>query len=94
MASGVTIDEALRRVRARWSHDPLDPIDVAERVALRLRDAEDIEHRVSAVPAGTTVAARVFLRFPKGWASGYVHTLREVDDVIGRLIAKACGADR
>ena len=94
----MTHEEALARIRARWSHPPLDPRDVEERVALRYRDA-------AAPPRVAVVACRPACRLfvllhddedirRREWTSAYVHRTADVDQVLHMLEARAPRAGR
>lgn len=80
------VEEAIARCRARWSHPPIDVVDVEERVAVRLDAGEDRLVRVLAFPP----AVRIFVEHAGGrWRSAYVHHLEEVDAVLERLLRPA-----
>ncbi len=96
----MTPEQAIAAQRARWDHPPPDLADVAERVAARLSDADDIE---STVLSNGDAAVRVFVRRQgaTAWRSAYVHHPAEVDAVLSRLCSEysrdgsaPAGADR
>lgn len=82
---------AIATVRARWTHAPLDPRDVEERVAIRAEEGEPV-YRVIATPP----ACRIF-RMTKAateerraeWVSRYVHAVGDVDGVLDELARRA-----
>lgn len=87
----MTVDEAIKRMRRRWAHAPLDERDVRERVATRLADRDDLEVLVLASPG----AVRVFVRGEGLDSSGrqrfrsrYVHELADVDTTLDALLAQ------
>lgn len=73
-----SVEEALARMRARWSHPPVDRADIEERLAVRLIEAPAAEVLVLG-PWPPLPACRLFVRHPKGWRSRYVHAVAEVD---------------
>lgn len=80
--------EAIASMRARWTHPPIDLLDVEERVAVRLAERPELEAAV--VPALSS--CRLFVR-RRGralvvWCSRYVHAPGEVDDAIGWILPR------
>lgn len=64
--------EASERVRARWTHPPIDLDDVEERIAVRLADRPELEARVVRALASCRVFVRRRGRAPVAWCSRYV----------------------
>lgn len=83
----MTLEKAIARFRARWAHPP-DPRDVAERVAIRYRDADLVPVTVASVPPAVRLF-RIWLDDAdireRKTVSAYVHRLGEVDQVLDRL---------
>lgn len=86
----MTDEEAIAAFRAKWAHPPLDPRDVEERLALRLRDAAGPEVQV----LECSPAVRLFVRAGAGWVSRYVHHVAEVDDMLDFLLVRAAVVGR
>lgn len=84
----MTDDEAVARMRARWSHPPLDRRDVEERIAIRFLDgpAPDV---VVLGPHPNACRLFVRLRHDGTYASRYVHTVADVDATLDRLLEVA-----
>jgi len=85
----MTVDEAIKRMRQRWAHAPLDERDVRERVATRLADSDELEVLVVA-----GVGLRIFVRGEgldhtgrQRYRSRYVHALEDVDAILDALLA-------
>ncbi len=79
----MTAEEAIATIRARWDHPIVDPVDVLERVAIRLDDSS--AYSVVATPP----AVRLFRRVGDAHVSRYVHAVRDVDRAIDALVAMA-----
>jgi len=91
------VANALVRFRARWSAPMVDQADVEERAAIRL---EEDEREVLVLTRPPEV--RLFVRAPeldrvqwgkpprlhRGWRSGYVHELADVDRILDGLVAR------
>lgn len=82
LVTDAMVTDAIARLRAKWSHDPLDRRDVEERLAVRL-DPERETVVVEAPPA-----CRIFVRRGEGWRSAYVHRLADVDAVLDGILAR------
>lgn len=81
----MTPEEAIARMRARWTHAPIDVVDVEERLALRLADRPELEARMVLARD----ACRVFVRrVGAEWRSRYVHAVEEVDAAIGWILGQ------
>lgn len=74
----MTTEQAIAATHTKWSHAPLCPHDVAERVALRLVDGPDLEVKVAG-SYDQCPACRIFVRRGEKWRSRYVHEVSEVD---------------
>ncbi len=82
--SEVDVQAAIARMRARWTHPPVDRRDVEERLAVRLVDGAARE----CVVVETPPVCRLFVRAPKGWTSAYVHDVADVDAKLDELVAR------
>lgn len=87
----MTFEEALAQFRTRWSHPPVDPRDVLERVAIRY-DGGGVLFSVHAMDH----VCRFFRADgfdengkPTAQKSAYVHSTADVDRVIDALERKA-----
>lgn len=84
--------EAIAACRARWTHAPLDPRDVEERIALRLVE-RDVTPQIRVL--ATPPACRIFVVRSEGRGgsrSRYVHTIGEVDATLDRLLEDVASA--
>ena len=85
MADLPDISQALSRYSERWNHPPVDPRDVAERLAIRYEDRDSPPFRVVRVDG----RVRLFLAAGERWVSAYVHDPMETDAIADRLTALA-----
>jgi hypothetical protein len=78
-----TPEEAIERMKKRWSQPPLDfdvvHEDVGERVAIMYEHLEEVpEYRILQLEN----QCRIFRRKGDKWRSAYVHTYEDVQRVI------------
>ncbi len=98
----MTADEAIEAFRARRALPHPSAEDVAERAAIALEDQPAREFRVALERGVPRLFVRVAEldrvawspepRRTEGWRSGYVHELRDVDDVVVRARAAVASA--
>lgn len=88
----MTAAEAIALTRASWTAPPVDPLDVAERVAVRERELVG-PSRVRVVVCGPPApAVRLFVRGGRTeWLSAYVRAAGDTDRVLEQLLERTRG---